>query len=145
MQRKFVGIPPEISDYLTKSKINITLTGHQPCDDYPAILRSHSDQVVFINGDTGYANAHAQNIHNTRGSAAHTLQIFTGENTHIEINARLLDGQYIPTHLEMNEQGIVNKTHVGKLLPNNELVQCQLPNGNYRIIHQENFLFVILF
>ncbi|KTD07268.1 metallophosphoesterase [Legionella jamestowniensis] len=139
--RKFISIPPEVSTYLTKNKISLVLTGHQPCGDHPAILRSDDDQVVFINGDTGYANTEAKDPHDTRGPVTHTLQIFSGlDDMKIDIDARLLNEGRVSTKLKMAQGKVVSQHYVGKLLPGNELVQCQLKNGNYRIVHQEDFI-----
>ncbi|CEK09606.1 metallophosphoesterase [Legionella hackeliae] len=139
-QRRFTEVSPEVSSYLTKNKISVVLTGHQPCGDHPAILRSNDDQVVFINGDTGYANAEAKDPHDTRGPVTHTLQIFSeDDSTTINIDARLLTEGRISTQLKIAQGKVISEHLVGKLLPDNQLVQCQLPNGNYRIAHQQGF------
>ena len=55
--RRFTEVPEIVSDYLHKNNITLVLSGHQPCGDYPALLRSKDDRVLFINGDNSYANA----------------------------------------------------------------------------------------
>lgn len=139
-ERQFVPVPLAVNDYLNKNKISVVLTGHQPCGDHPAILRSHDDSVVFINGDTGYANASENDTHDTRGMANHTLQLFTDTSgLKIKIDARVLEYGRIKTKLMLAEDKIVSDHLVGKLLPGNRLVQCQLSNGSYRVIHQQGY------
>lgn len=139
-QRQFVAVPNSVSDYLQHNGIYLVLTGHQPCGDHPAILRSEGDRVLFINGDNSYANAQANNPYDTRGGASHALQI-TG-NAHkarININAKLRDNSHVQTCLDIINGQFSGDDHIGTLLPGNELVQCQLSNGNYRTIHQKGF------
>ncbi|MBA2655842.1 MAG: metallophosphoesterase [Tatlockia sp.] len=139
--RRFIEVPDLISDYLSKNKINIVLTGHQPCGDYPALLRSRDDQVIFINGDTSYANTDSKHPNDTRGPARHSLQILVNEqSTQINIDARLATGEKVLNSLKFVDGKVSDETYIGKILPGNELVQCFLEqNDSYRIIHQEGF------
>ncbi|KTD43675.1 metallophosphoesterase [Legionella quateirensis] len=139
-QRRFVPVPGLVSDYLYRNGIQLVLSGHQPCGDHPALLRSEDDRVVFINGDTSYANSRANNIHDTRGPSFHTLQIHANEDhLNINIDASLLTGKEIKNSLDMSNGVVVDETPIGKLLPGNELVQCLLDGGYYRTIIQEGF------
>lgn len=138
--RSFTEVPDLISNYLIKNKIKLVLSGHQPCGDYPAILRSKDDQIVFINGDTSYANSNS-NPNDTRGQAHHNLEILVNENgMKINIDASLSTGERITNSIEMVDNKVVDCTHIGKILPGNGLVQCFMAeNDTYRIIHQEGF------
>lgn len=139
-QRQFQAIPTEVSDYLQENGIYLVLTGHQPCGDHPALLRSSDDRLLYIMGDTGYANSQANEIHNTRGKTSYALQIYADIHTaHVDINAHLLTGTQVNTYLSIKRGQIATDSYVGKLLPGNELVQCKLPDGNYRTIHQNRF------
>lgn len=139
-QRQFVDVPEEVSDYLSRGGINIVLTGHQPCGDHPVLLRSVDDRVVFLNGDVGYANSKANNTHDTRGLAAHTTEIDIDlEETKISIDASLFTGKRLINSLRIQNGYVAGDTFIGRLLPDNELVQCQLPNGYYRTIKQQGF------
>lgn len=141
-QRQFVEVPGEVSDYLQRNGIKLVLSGHQPCGDHPALLRSKDDRVVFVNGDTSYANAYANNPHDTRGPASHTLQVHVNEeHLCIKIDASLLTGKTSQNSLDMVNGEVVDNTPIGKLLPGNELVQCLLDeSGYFRTLHQKGFM-----
>lgn len=140
-QREFQHVPEMVARYLTSSGINMVLTGHQPSGDHPAILRSLNDQVIFVNGDISYANAQANNAHDTRGQAWHCIQIqVDNSRTKLEIDAALLTGKTLNHQLTIEESGVVDKSYIGKVLPGGELVQCHLPESNYyRTIIQEGY------
>lgn len=140
-QRQFTEVPSVISDYLQQNSIKIVLSGHQPCGDHPALLRSKDDGVVFINGDTSYANSRANNIHDTRGPSFHALQIKANdEHLNITIDACLLSGKVTQNSLDIINGKVVDETPMGKLLPGNELVQCFLEEtGYYRTLFQKGF------
>ncbi|MBI2786359.1 MAG: metallophosphoesterase [Legionella longbeachae] len=138
--RQFISVPEAVSSYLIKNDISVVLMGHQPCGDHPAVIRSDDERVVFINGDTGYANAAAKNEHDTRGPVSHTMQIFSEHNQiKIDIDACLLTEERVSTVLKIVQGKVLDEHYIGKLLPGNELVQCQLSNGDYRTIHQSGF------
>lgn len=139
-QRQYVHVPEVVSDYLSRGGINVVLTGHQPCGDHPVLLRSQDDRVVFLNGDVGYANSKANNMHDTRGLASHTTEIEIDEKqTVISIDANLFTGKRILNSLRIADGKVADDSYVGKLLPDHELVQCRLPNGYYRTIKQHGF------
>lgn len=140
-KRRFVDAPNVVSDYLHQSNIKLVLSGHQPCGDHPTLLRSQDDRVVFINGDTSYANSRAQNVHDTRGLTYNTIQI-QGDEQHLNvtIDASLFTGKTTQNSLDIIDGTVLDNTHIGKLLPGNELVQCLLgETGYYRTIHQQGF------
>lgn len=139
-RRRFVEVSETVSGYLSRNGIQLVLSGHQPCGDHPVLLRSKDDSVVFLNGDIGYANSKAGNVHDTRGSAFHTVQIDVEEAVmQVTLDASLLTGKQIRNVLKMHQGKVVDDTLMGKLLPNHELIQCRLPNGYYRTIRQEGF------
>ncbi|OGV36002.1 MAG: hypothetical protein A3E88_08100 [Legionellales bacterium RIFCSPHIGHO2_12_FULL_35_11] len=53
--------------------------------------------------------------------------------------AQLPNGDLVRTNLAQLKGQVISDSLVGKLLPNNELVQCQLENGEYRTIFQQNY------
>lgn len=140
-KRQFQNVPTEVSDYLQKSQISMVLTGHQPSGDHPVILRSEDDGVVFVNGDISYANARANNKHDTRGDAWHCIQIEVGTKvTNLSIHASLFTGKFLQHELKLVGDRVVDDTHIGKVLPGGELVQCRLPDSSYyRTIIQDGF------
>lgn len=139
-QRRFTEVPHIVSDYLHQNGIQLVLSGHQPCGDHPALLRSTDDRVVFINGDTSYANSRANNIHDTRGPSSNTLQIQVhDEHLNVSIEASLLTGKEIQNSIDIVKGVVVDNTPIGKLLPDNELIQCLLESGYYRTISQKGF------
>ena len=147
-QRRFAEVPDFVSDYLRDNKIKLVLSGHQPCGDYPALLRSKDDQVIFINGDTSYANSKAGDVHNARGHANHTLQVLVNDHRHLQINinARLATGKLLENCLEIIDDKVADNSYIGKMLPGNELVQCLLEEPDYyRTIYQEGFKVVYKF
>ena len=140
--RQFTRNTKLVSNYLQQSNINLVLTGHQPCGDHLVLLRSKDDRVVFINGDISYADAKSRNVHDTRGLASHTLQILVNDKcSKINIDAYLATGKRVQNSLDLVEGTVVDDTHIGKVLPGNELVQCILgETGYYRTIHQKGFI-----
>lgn len=138
--RSFAEIPNDVEEYLNKNNLTLVLTGHQPCGDHPALLRSPSDRVLFLNGDTGYADVHPQNPDDTRGMTNHIVDITTNlQQTKISVEATLVDGTPVKTQLMITANNIEGDQFIGKLLPDKNLVQCKLPDGNYRLIKQEGF------
>lgn len=141
MKRQFQAVPEIVSDYLHRSKIHTVLTGHQPCGDHPAILRARDDKVVFVNGDISYADVKSQSLHNTRGLARHSIELSADANhTVIRVDACLSTGKRVENEVALQAGRVINDTCVGKLLPDNELVQCRLgSSGFYRTIKQHQF------
>lgn len=136
--RQFTQVSPYVSDYLRKNSISVVLTGHQPSGDHPAILQS--DQIVFINGDTSYANQDQKNPNDTRGDAGHLLEISAGkEQAQISIQATLADATPVCTELNVTPEQIEGDPYIGRVLSNGELVQCKLPSGEYRLAQQNGF------
>lgn len=138
-ERQFVDVAPEVSRYLHDNKINVVLTGHQPSGDHPVVLRS-AHNAVFVNGDTGYAAFSASDPDDTRGAAIHTLEVDASmANASISINAVLPDNTQVTTRLSIKPDGIEGDPYVGKVSQDHQLVQCRLPNGDYRLICQKGF------
>jgi hypothetical protein len=138
--RQFIDISPIVNDYLSDNGISIVLTGHQPSGDHPAILRSVTNRVVFINGDTGYAKINPTNPDDTRGVACHTTEIQADlQHADIQIKAVLSDSTAVQTRLTVTDSKIEGDNHIGKVLLDQRLVQCRLENGDYRLIHQKGF------
>lgn len=136
--REFVEIDTRVANYLTNNEINLVLTGHQPIGDHPAILR-HSN-LLFINGDTGYAKSDPKSPDDTRGATCHTLEIrANSEETQCCIKATLSDFTLVTTQLKINSQGILGDPYIGTILPGHGLVQCQLDKDHYRIAYQKGF------
>lgn len=139
-EREFIGVSPLVSQYLFNNKINVVLMGHQPCGDHPAIFRSASQPILFIENDTGYAKGDLSNPDDTRGKACHTLEITADAmQTHIHIQAILLDGVAVTTDLTVTAEKITGDKYIGKVLPDNFLVQCRLADGNYRLANQKKY------
>ena len=137
-KRQFTKIPEEVSRYLRENGIQVVLTGHQPCGDHPALLRDKG--LLFINGDTGYAAFNPQIADDTRGGATHTLEIIANKDkADIDLRASLPNKIKIRTQLSIRPDTIDGDPYVGLITPAHELVQCQLPDGNYRLVYQEGF------
>ena len=136
-QRQFAGVPVDVDDYVTKNNLKVVLTGHQPIGDHPCILRS--EKVLFINGDTGYA-AGPKNPDNTRGNANHILEM-TADKKKVDVKSRasLIDNTRVETQLCVSREGVLGDKYIGKVLEDNQLVQCRLPNGEYRVAQQKGF------
>lgn len=123
--KQYSSVSPSVLDYLRKNKIQAVLTGHQICGDHPAIVRA--DNVLFINGDTG---------HDPRGDAWHTLEIkATPNQADISIQARLSDKTPVNTQLIITENHIIGDPYIGRVLPDHRLIQCCMPNGDYRLLN----------
>lgn len=69
----FTTPDPEVIAYLTKNKIQLVLSDHQPCGDYPALLNGEQS-VYFINTDTGRSNTKETDSDDTLGIAKHQLE-----------------------------------------------------------------------
>lgn len=136
--RQFREIPDQVSQYLRENGIHVVLTGHQPCGDHPVILRGNG--LLFINGDTGYAAFNPQVVDDTRGGATHTLEILANEQgAEIDLQATLPNKTNIRTQLTVQADVIKGDSYVGFITEKQELVQCLLPNGNYRLVSQKGF------
>lgn len=139
--RRYVGAPAAVSHYLRESNIQVVLTGHQPCGDFPVILRSEdkdNDVPVFINGDTSYADV--QTADNTRGAATNTLEIFVEGHVHkVDVKATLSDNSQMRTQAIINGTLIVNDPYIGRVTSDNRLVLGKLANGSYRLVSQNGF------
>ena len=139
-ERQFKEIPPSVGEYLKSNGMQIVLTGHQPCGDYPAVLRDDHQNILFINGDTGYAKIDPKNPDDTRGQASHTLEISaTKDVAAIDIDATLSNGTKAITQLTTTSDGIVGDPYIGKILSDGNLVQCRLADGKYRLAQQKGF------
>ena len=138
-QRQFIEPPQEVSQYLRDNRIHVVLTGHQPCGDHPAILRT-AYNALFINGDTGYAAFAQSNPDDTRGVTSHTLEIVaSSDQANIRIEAVLPDKTFVTTKLTVTPEKIGSDAYVGRVSADNQLVQCRLTNGDYRLIQQKGF------
>ncbi|MDR3476471.1 MAG: hypothetical protein P4M14_00385 [Gammaproteobacteria bacterium] len=139
-QRQFVTIPENVNQYINRNKLSIVLTGHQPCGDHPCIIRNTSNNALFINGDTGYA-IESKNPDDTRGHACHTVEIAVDDKlaSHVEINATLPDKTAVKTELCVLSDTIEGDPYIGIVLPDHRLIQCRLPNGDYRLAEQKGF------
>lgn len=134
--RTFTPISDTVSQYLQDNNISVILTGHQPSGDHPALVRDKENKILFINGDTGYANFDSAHPDNTRGMASHATDIFaTPYETRISITATISNNAKVKTDLTINKNGISDPC-IGHVLPDNRLVQCALSNNNYRLIEQ---------
>ena len=133
--RGFIDIPAIVRDYLIKNKIYVVLTGHQPSGDHPAILRNGN--VIFINGDTGYAKFNPGNPDDTRGEAFHVLEITAAaDEADIFIRAALADGTPSTTNLFTSKNKFCGDEYIGRILSDERLVQCKLSEDQYRLIYQ---------
>lgn len=136
--RQFIGVPGAVSRYLRENGIHVVLTGHQPCGDHPAILRDNG--LLFVNGDTGYASFNPKIVDDTRGGATHTLQILANKDgAKIDLQATLPNKTHIRTQLSVQADEITGDQYLGRVSKNHELVQCRLPDGNYRLAYQNGF------
>jgi hypothetical protein len=139
-ERHFVPIPHTVSEYLIKNNISVVLTGHQPGTDHPVLLRSDEDKLFFVNGDTGYAIVETQNPDDTRGLARHTLEMTADrDSVQIQVQATLLNGDAVKTDLTVTSSEIKGDPYIGKILDDDQLIQCRLPDGNYRLAQQSGF------
>ena len=138
--RQFAAIPAEVNDYLLANNISVLLTGHQPCGDHPALVRNQSNNLLMINGDTGYASFNPVVPNDTRGVACHSLEISADPHkTVITIDAINAQALSINTLLTLTPDNILGDQYIGKLLADGYLVQCKLPTDEYRLIKQEGF------
>lgn len=138
--RQFTAIPSDVGQYLRNNGISIVLTGHQPSGDHPALLRDDENSVLFINNDTGYAKHDPSNPDDTRGSACHATEILADRHqAEVHIHATLSDAVSVKTQLKATPEKIEGDDYIGKVLPDNYLVQCRLPNGDYRLAKQKGF------
>ena len=139
--RELTEIDSTVIDYLKRNNISVVLHGHQPCGDHPLFLRSDGDEVLFINGDTGYAKFDPSNPDDTIGNVYHSLSLLA--NPHmvtINVDARLSDDIDVKTELSISGDKIYGDKFVGRLLPGGEVVQCKLPEDDYyRLISQRGF------
>lgn len=135
--REFIEINPQVVSYLERNRIQVVLSGHQPGGDHPVIIRDNN--LLFINGDTGYAKFNPGNQDDTRGPTCHTLELVANsEETICSINATLADNTQVTTQLTVNSSGISGDPYIGKILPGAGLIQCKLEEG-YRIANQKGF------
>lgn len=135
--REFIGIKPEVVSYLERNRIQVVLSGHQPGGDHPVVIRDNN--LVFINGDTGYAKFDPKNQDDTRGPTCHTLELLANsEETLCFINATLSDNTHVTTHLKVNVSGVSGDPYIGTILPGEGLIQCKLDQG-YRLANQKGF------
>jgi hypothetical protein len=138
-RRQFIQVAPEVSEYLQKNKISLVLTGHQPCGDYPAILRNQENNILFVNNDTSYANTNV-NPNDTRGCAMHTTEIIaTMSQVHVNIQAILSDAVVVKNYLTVQADNIVGDPYIGRVLPTMQLVQCKVGDDKYRLVGQEKY------
>jgi hypothetical protein len=139
-ERNFVPIPHSVSEYLIRNNISVVLTGHQPSTDHPVLLRSDEEKLFFVNGDTGYAIVETQNPDDTRGLSRHTLELTADrEQVEIQVQAILLNGDAVKTDITVTSQEIKGDPYIGKILDDGKLIQCRLPDGNYRLAQQSGF------
>jgi hypothetical protein len=135
--REFIEINPEVVSYLERNRIQVVLSGHQPGGDHPVIIRGNN--LLFINGDTGYAKFDPKNPDDTRGPTCHTLELLAdSEETLCSINATLSDNTQVTTQLKVNSSGVSGDPYIGNILPGEGLIQCKLDEG-YRIVNQKGF------
>jgi hypothetical protein len=136
--RQFAEVPEAVSQYLAANKIQLVLTGHQPIGDHPAILRSKN--ILFINGDTGYAKSDPKNPDDTRGVTTHTLDILASPlTTQVDLKATLSDSSTVTTALTVTPDHIAGDPYIGRVTLDHQLVQCRLANGDYRLIQQQGY------
>jgi hypothetical protein len=137
--RHFTSVPAAVCEYLHNAQISVVLTGHQPCGDHPALIRGENG-ILSINADTGYADYNPDNPHDTRGKASHIMEIQSdADKVTVEIAATLSDGISVRSNLIINANRILQEPFQGKLLQDGRLVQCRLPDGDYRLAKQKNF------
>jgi hypothetical protein len=134
------SIGPAVDKFLADNGIHVVLTGHQPCGDFPRIRRH--ENTILVNGDTGRAKSDPANPDDTRGHASHALEISASKKgAKIEINATLPDGAAIYNKLMAPLGEGMGDKFIGSVTRGNEIVQCRLPNGHYRLAHQDGFKF----
>jgi hypothetical protein len=138
--RNFKDIPSDVSQYLRQNNISIVLTGHQPCGDHPVLLRNADNNILFVNGDTSYANATPQSLGDTRGDVYHTVEISVDRlSTDVVIEAKLSDGTTVTTKLCITPNQIQGDPYIGTVISDGRLVQCKLPSDDYRLVQQQGF------
>jgi hypothetical protein len=138
--RRFTQISDEVDDYLLANKISVVLTGHQPCGDHPALLRNQRNNLLFINGDTGYADFNPSKPSDTRGVACHSLELSADTNkTVVTIDAITAQAITVKTSLTLTPDAISNDNYIGRVLRDGYLVQCKLSSEEYRLVKQEGF------
>jgi hypothetical protein len=138
--RQFNPIPDEVRRYLVANKISVVLTGHQPCGDLPLMLRG-GDNLLFINGDTGYAGF-MQNTSpdDTRGAAWHRLELTAdGNYTRVDLKAVMSDTRGLETSISVTPSSIIGDSLLGKVLPDHSVVQSRVGKDKVRLVRQEGF------
>lgn len=103
-QGQFTPIPEKVVKFLNKAGIYRVVSGHQPCSDFPLIIRNPDLEVIV--GDTGYSDPSAKN--DNRGKALHNLTIIEQGNIGFtSIDAIRRDGSTmvlnLPSRTEVSE------------------------------------------
>ena len=131
--RQYTKVSESVSEYLRKNNIRVVLTGHQQCGDHPAIVRT--DNAVFIDGDTMPTTCDPNTPNNPRGVMCHTLEIKASPDQAEVSVATLSDNTTTQTQLTITPNQIIGDPYIGQVLSDHRLVQCRLPNGDYRLFH----------
>jgi len=133
--------PPaeDVCAWLCQNKIRLVLTGHTPLGDFPLMLRAAENNLLFLDNDTGYANAHFTDPDDTRGRALHVTEITSDTaGTEVLVRGCLSDGRDAVTRLNLTSKGIEGDPNIGRVLPDQSVVQCQTKDG-YRLVKKSGF------
>ena len=118
---QFAPIRKEVINFLNGAGIYRVVSGHQPCSDFPLIIRDPDLEVIV--GDTGYSDPSA--ISDNRGKALHNLTITERGNTgFVSIDAILRDGSSMILSLPSRaEPGAGKDTVIGHFTPDGRLIR----------------------
>lgn len=117
----FAPIHKKVVTFLNNAGIYRVISGHQPCSDFPLIIRNPDLEVIV--GDTGYSDPSA--LTDNRGMALHNLTIRERDTErYVSIDAIRRDGSSmivnLPSHLNV-QQG--KDTLIGHFTPDGRLIR----------------------
>ena len=120
-QGQFAPIRKEVIKFLNDAGIYRVISGHQPCSDFPLIIRDPDLEVIV--GDTGYSDPSA--ISDNRGKALHNLTLTEqGNASFVSIDAIRRDGSNMVLNLPSRAEIKAGKdSAIGHFTPDGRLIR----------------------